>query len=56
MNDILVTGVTGLIGGEISKQLQNSGIPHRTLVRNRSNFSTQDDLLGCLLAMGNLDL
>jgi uncharacterized protein YbjT (DUF2867 family) len=45
MNNILVTGVTGLIGGEISKQLQNSGIPHRALVRKKSNFRTQDDLV-----------
>ena len=45
MSSILVTGVTGLIGGEISNLLQGKGVPHRVLVRNASSYKAESGLV-----------
>ena len=36
MTRILVTGVTGLFGGEVARQLDAKGLPFRVLVRDSS--------------------
>ena len=45
MSKILITGATGLIGGEISKLLQRLNTPHRVLVRNSSGYKSVDSEL-----------
>jgi len=42
MNRILVTGATGLFGGEVARQLSTSGVPIRLLVRDPSRVPTFD--------------
>ena len=53
---ILVVGATGLLGGEICRQLSAAGHPVRALVRPTSNESRVEDLrvLGAELATGDL--
>ena len=45
MSNILITGATGLIGGEISKLLQTKRMPHRVLTRDASVYHPKSELI-----------
>ena len=45
MSKILITGATGLIGGEITRQLVAKGVPARVLLRSTSKDNSFNELV-----------